>query len=74
MSREEELAQYQEEWRDEVRRRFQYLEELMLLRFGDLEPRVRTIENDKNKTIGALVIVQAIGAIAIWFLNKFTNP
>ncbi len=66
MSAAEELAQMQEEWRKEVRGRFDKLESAL----NEHGKRVSTVEGNQKQVFGGLVVLQAIGT---WVLSKFTN-
>jgi len=35
-----------------------------------LDDRVSVLENDKSKIVGAVVILQVVGAAVIWFVEK----
>jgi hypothetical protein len=69
MSRDE-LAQYQEEWREEVRDRFNRLDESINEKLNDHEDRIRSTEKNQNKQAGALILLQGI---LTWVSTKFTN-
>jgi len=38
--------------------------------FNELQGRVRTLENDKAKLVGAVVVLQVIGGAVMWFADK----
>lgn len=66
---EQELLQLQQEWREEVRDNFRDLKEML----GDMEKRVRDLEDTKTKAVGAVAAVQLLGAGALWAINQFSG-
>lgn len=38
--------------------------------FNELQIRVRSLENDKAKLVGAVVVLQVIGGAVMWFADK----
>lgn len=37
---------------------------------NEIQGRVRTLENDKAKLVGAVVVLQVIGGAVMWFADK----
>lgn len=58
-----------EEWRKEVRGRFDDLD----IANAEMGKRVRKLEDTKTKAVGAVTTVQCIGLLALWVLNKVTG-
>jgi predicted nuclease with TOPRIM domain len=66
MSAQEQLEAMQKEWRNEVRDRFDKLDEA-LRNYND---RVSKLENNQSKLFGALIVLQGIGT---WIVSKIFN-
>ena len=63
MSAQEQLEAMQKEWRNEVRDRFDNLDEAL----KNYNERVIKLENNQSKLFGALIVLQGLGT---WIVSK----
>lgn len=63
MSAQEQLEMMQKEWRNEVRDRFDKLDEAL----RNYNERVSKLENNQSKLFGALIVLQGLGT---WIVSK----
>ncbi len=66
MSAQEQLEAMQKEWRNEVRDRFDKLDQAL----ANYNERVSKLENNQSKLFGALIVLQAAGT---WIIGKIFN-
>lgn len=73
MTSEERERESLEKWRDEVRKDLSEIKnQLASLRSAEdpFQKRVRALETNQSLVVGALIVIQALGALAIFVANK----